>query len=166
MRGLRPLLAEGDIAIVDAAVIDLAELSIFDSENGSFRGHGNMSHPHQILPGINQRRGVDRIIHSVLAHYCWRIARIGKDPPDADGGPSGIGGDEFAAQARDFGDIAIGDGAVAGGKDEDDDAGAGAGEGGDGSPVKTDAELIFETEAICAEGQKSSHRKRAMRKES
>ena len=60
----------------------------------------------------------------IVLRDCGRpVLGVGKDPPDTN---ALLG--ELAIQARDFGDVAVRDGAIAGGEDKDHDANSRPGE--------------------------------------
>jgi len=122
MCGLRTLLSKSNIAIVDTAMIELVKSAVFDCKDSSLRRHGNIRHAHQILMGVDERWRGDGKVVNVLLNHCERIARVGKDPPEGDA----LRG-QFPIQPCDFGDIAIGDRTVGGGKNKDNKVDVGTG---------------------------------------
>lgn len=121
--GLRTLLADIEIPVVDAAVVHLVQRTARDDEDGGLRRDSCVSEGYERLLRVKQGFTVNREIAIVLLDDGSGIAAVGIHPPEADCLPR-----EFIGQSRNFRDVSVGDRAVAGGKDEHDDADAGTGE--------------------------------------
>ena len=139
MLGLGTLLAERDVAVVDAAVVDLAEFPALDEEDSCLRSDGGVGEGDEGLAGVKDGRGGDGEVAAVLLDDGGGVIGVGVDPPDADWIVAGGLGAELVGEAGDLRDVAVGDGAIGGGEVEDDDADAGAGEGRDGGVVEVEA---------------------------
>jgi hypothetical protein len=134
MLGLGALLAEGDVTVVDAAVVELAEFPSLYEEDGGFGGDGGVGEGDQGLAAVEDGGGGDGEVAAVLLDDGGGVGRVGVDPPEAD-----ALGSELLGETGDLRNVAIGDGAIGGGEVEDYDADAGTGEGVDGDAVEIEA---------------------------
>jgi len=120
---LRPLLPDGEIAIVDTATVDFAEIIPVRPENGCLWCGGYVGHAHQSLPRIQHRVFCDCKILIVPANDSRGVFGVGKYPPDTDTLLR-----ELTTQTRYFWDVAVGDWTIAGGENEDHNTDTGTGE--------------------------------------
>ena len=131
---LGTLPADGEIAIVDAAVIDLAKIGAFNLENSGFGRDGDVRELDQGLAVVDDCRLADGELVIMFLNRGYGVFGVGEHPPDADA----MGG-ELTIHAGDFGDIAVADGAIGGGEDQHDNASARPGKLMDRLPVKVES---------------------------
>jgi len=131
--GRGALVAKGDVAVVDAAVVNLSELAVLSgpvlaNKHGGFGGDTDVGLVNEVLRGVDEDGGFGLELLGVLGDDSEGVFGVGEDPVEGDALPG-----EFAGDTVDFGDRTVGDGAVGCGEEKNDDLLAGGGELGDGA---------------------------------
>lgn len=117
MIGLRALLTESDVTVVDAAVINLVEFFALYQKDRDLRRDGRMGESYEDLTMVDYTDGRNGKIVEMFHDSLAVVLGVGIHPPEAHSWRG-----KLSSEAYDFGNFAVRDGAIGGSEVEYDNA--------------------------------------------